>query len=93
MDYDSINQDTELGTLESVVEIGLCVEMNQENVGVMYIRKYPLWEFKKNWCKKAARLIYYWWDLKMLKSRTGCSFASDTVEKLNYLLTNLENGE
>lgn len=48
MDYDSINQDTELGTLESVVEIGSCVEMNQENVGVMYIRKYPLWEFKKN---------------------------------------------
>lgn len=43
MDYDSINQDTELGTLESVVEIGSCLEMNQENVGVMYIRKFSLY--------------------------------------------------
>ena len=43
MDYDSINQDTELGTLESVVEIGSCLEMNQENVGVMYMRKFSLY--------------------------------------------------
>lgn len=33
IDYGSINQDTELGTLESVVEIGSCLEMNQNNLG------------------------------------------------------------
>ncbi|XP_065622187.1 LOW QUALITY PROTEIN: protein NODULATION SIGNALING PATHWAY 2-like [Quercus suber] len=91
MDLDSISQDTVMGT-QSVVEIGSCVEMNQENMSASTEESSPINGIQEELMQESSLT-----DLLLLGAEAveaqNWSLASATVENLNDLLSNTENGD
>uniref|UniRef100_A0A7N2LZP4 Uncharacterized protein n=1 Tax=Quercus lobata TaxID=97700 RepID=A0A7N2LZP4_QUELO len=92
MDFDSISQDTIMGTPESVVEIGSCVEMNQENMSASVERSSPINGIQEELMQESSLPDLLLMGAEAVEAQNW-SLASATVEKLNDLLSNTENGD
>ncbi|KAK4585462.1 hypothetical protein RGQ29_022929, partial [Quercus rubra] len=92
MDFDSISQDRVMGTPESVVEIGSCVEMNQENMSASTEGSSPINGIQEELMQESSLTDLLLMGAEAVKAQNW-SLASATVEKLNNLLSNTENGD
>ena len=92
MDFDSISQDRVMGTPESVVEIGSCVEMNQENMSASTEGSSPINGIQEELMQESSLTDLLLMGAEAVEAQNW-SLASATVEKLNDLLSNTENGD